>query len=113
MWGQPSALRGITERNVLRWLIPSSIWACPTPDGKVLAGSYPEHWEGETNFGALGEFSEEGGSITDSCSKFLPISGPVSASFWGGNMALDVNDAAETGGGTHELLEKGGGDVGT
>ena len=49
--------------------------------------------------GALEEVSEERGSRHDSCSKFLPSGGPGGASFWGGSMGLDCNNAAKTGGG--------------
>ena len=37
--------------------------------------------------------------------------GPSGASFWGGNMGLNGNDAAETGGGTRGI-EAGGRDFG-
>ena len=62
--------------------------------------------------GALGEVSEERGNINYSCRKFLPSGGPSSASFGGGNMGLDGNNAEKSGGGTCGFLYIGYGDVG-
>ena len=83
-----------------------------TPDIRRLVGGFPEHWEGETSLGALGEVYEERGRRKNSCSKFLPIGGPSGDYFWGGNMGLGGNYDAKTGGGTCGFLEAGGGDVG-
>ena len=89
--------------------------------GKALEGMFNtykdslpegEHRHGEKRFGVLGEVAEERGSRPDNFSKFLPSGGPSGASFWGGNMGLDRNDAAKTGGGTRGFLEAGGRDVG-
>ena len=57
------------------------------------------------------EVSEERGSRPDSHSKVLLSGGPGSAPFWGGNMGLDGNDAAKTGGGKRGFLAAGGRDV--
>ena len=84
---------------------------CPTPDRRGLAGGFPEHCEGETSLGELGEVSEERGSRPNSCNKFLPSGGPSGAYFWGRNMGLDGNDAVKTGGGKRGFLEAGDGDV--
>ena len=62
--------------------------------------------------GALGEVSEERGSRTDSCNKFLLRVGPSGAYFGGRNMGLDGNDAAKPGGVTRVFLEAGGRGVG-
>ena len=53
-----------------------------------MVGGSPEHWEGETSLGALGEVAEEGGSRADSCRKVLPICGPGGEYFWGGKWIL-------------------------
>ena len=53
----------------------------------------PDHWEGETSLGELGKVAEERGNIPKSRSKFLLSGGPSCASFGGGNMGLDGNDA--------------------
>ena len=82
------------------------------PDGQGLAGGSPGHCEDETSFGALGGAAEEGGRRPDSCRKVLPSGSPVGASFWGGNMGIDGNDAAKTGGVTRGFLEAGGVDIG-
>ena len=102
----------MTELTVLRGWILQVFGACPTPDGRGMVGGSPEHWEGETSLGALGEVAEEGGSRADSCRKVLPICGPGGEYFWGGKMGLDGNDAAKTGGVTRVFIEAGGGDVG-
>ena len=66
---------------------------------------------GQEKFGALGEVADEGGSRTNSLSKVLTSGGPGSAPRWGGNLGLDDNYGAKTGGGTRGCLAAGGGDV--
>ena len=78
-----------------------------------LAGGFPEHWEGENSLGELGEVAEDVGIRPDSCKKVLPSGASCGASFGGGNMGLDGNDAAKNGGGTRGFIDAGGGDVGT
>ena len=87
--------------------------ACTTPNVHGMARGSLECLRGRTYLGLLGEVAEERGSRPDSCRKFLTSGGPIDASFWGGNMDLDGNDAAKTGRVTHDFLEAGVRYVGT
>ena len=99
LWGKPSASRGITEQNVMRGVLIQLFGACTTPDGRGLTSSFPEHWDGETSLGALGEVADEGGIRPDGRNKVLSIGSRGSASFWGRNIGIDGNDAVKNGGG--------------